>query len=235
MNSASLPAGWTSAIDPSSGRVYYANSTTGESSWEPPSIPQGQDFQQLNRRRQDEPDYHGRQQQDYHGQRQEYDRPQNHQQQRQYESPAQPAHQYQEQHHGRNPLLEAQQQPLESSTEHGSRPAALTTTTKTSTVSSVSALASSGLLVPAARAIVDSDQDVNTRKDIELYGITAGQLADLCAIQKEEMSERQIEFKPYTPITPYAISNTARRPPMEPGRLEIRLHSLYNQLRKIHE
>ena len=32
-----LPAGWTSATDPSSGRVYYMNTTTGVTSWEYPS------------------------------------------------------------------------------------------------------------------------------------------------------------------------------------------------------
>ena len=33
-----LPPGWTSAIDPASGRTYYANPHTGASSWEPPVV-----------------------------------------------------------------------------------------------------------------------------------------------------------------------------------------------------
>ena len=33
-----LPPGWMSVIDPASGRTYYANPTTGQTSWEPPSL-----------------------------------------------------------------------------------------------------------------------------------------------------------------------------------------------------
>lgn len=32
-----LPAGWVSAIDPSSSRRYYANTVTGVTQWEPPT------------------------------------------------------------------------------------------------------------------------------------------------------------------------------------------------------
>ena len=32
-----MPPGWTSAVDPASGRVYYANATTGATSWTYPS------------------------------------------------------------------------------------------------------------------------------------------------------------------------------------------------------
>lgn len=32
----SLPSGWVALQDPTSGRTYYANQTTGESSWEMP-------------------------------------------------------------------------------------------------------------------------------------------------------------------------------------------------------
>jgi hypothetical protein len=33
---AAAAVGWTSEVDPTSGRVYYTNRATGESSWEPP-------------------------------------------------------------------------------------------------------------------------------------------------------------------------------------------------------
>ena len=45
-----LPPGWSQAVDPASGRTYYVNANTGETSWEtpggggapaPPSLPAG--------------------------------------------------------------------------------------------------------------------------------------------------------------------------------------------------
>jgi hypothetical protein len=33
-----LPPGWMAVNDPVSGRVYFANPTTGQTSWEPPSM-----------------------------------------------------------------------------------------------------------------------------------------------------------------------------------------------------
>ena len=34
-----LPPGWEEARDPSTGRIYYANRATGETSWKPPPLP----------------------------------------------------------------------------------------------------------------------------------------------------------------------------------------------------
>ena len=34
-----LPPGWITATDPVSGRMYYANASTGQTSWDPPSLP----------------------------------------------------------------------------------------------------------------------------------------------------------------------------------------------------
>jgi WW domain len=190
-----LPLGWTTAIDPSSGRLYYANATTGESSWVPPSLPL---------------------------------------------PPPSPPRFVPPPQSNIAPLLQSPQ-----GQEHHwiredqqldvARPVSTSSATKVSTADSVAALASSGLLVQAARAVVDCNGSEEERKMMELHGLSAGQIADLCAIQREEMAEKGVEFKPYTPITPSALSNTAKRPPMEPGRLEIRIHSLYNQLRKLHE
>ena len=36
MAAATRPAGWQSAVDPSSGKTYYVNSMTGQTSWEMP-------------------------------------------------------------------------------------------------------------------------------------------------------------------------------------------------------
>jgi len=34
---ATLAGGWVAAVDPTSGRTYYANTTTGQTSWEVPA------------------------------------------------------------------------------------------------------------------------------------------------------------------------------------------------------
>jgi len=36
-----LPAGWTAALDPASGRTYYSNAMTGATQWEPPAMAGG--------------------------------------------------------------------------------------------------------------------------------------------------------------------------------------------------
>lgn len=36
---AGLPPGWSAAVDPGSGRTYYVNASTGQTSWEPPAVP----------------------------------------------------------------------------------------------------------------------------------------------------------------------------------------------------
>jgi hypothetical protein len=36
---ASLPSGWTQAIDPASGRTYYINNGTNETTWDRPTKP----------------------------------------------------------------------------------------------------------------------------------------------------------------------------------------------------
>ena len=53
-SAAGLPGGWQAGTDGDSGKTYYYNSATGESSWEPPARPKPEDFQnvmQVNRGR----------------------------------------------------------------------------------------------------------------------------------------------------------------------------------------
>lgn len=38
MGMAALPPGWEQAVDPGSGRTYYCNRSTGETSWTPPAV-----------------------------------------------------------------------------------------------------------------------------------------------------------------------------------------------------
>jgi WW domain len=85
-------------------------------------------------------------------------------------------------------------------------------------------------------------------KNTELSTFTAGQIADLCAmhiqncVQQKEGDDGNDEIGNktsndnhpyYMPIDPYQLEVNSKRDFMEPGRIETRLHSLYEKLKKI--
>jgi predicted nucleic acid-binding Zn-ribbon protein len=104
-------------------------------------------------------------------------------------------------------------------------------------------------------------QQQQQQQFIELAGLSAGQMVDLCRLQREHhQQQQQPQEKPnnhhdeedvnndnnnddsdlhyYAPIAPYTLMETAvdqcsTIATMEPGRLETRLRSLYDQLQRI--
>jgi WW domain len=97
-----------------------------------------------------------------------------------------------------------------------------------------------------------SDPSITVMTKAELSAFTSGQIADLCSIhlqqfvqQKEHEEDETNHNKTtneynndtrnpyYVPIDPYQLEIHARRDFMEPGRIETRLHSLYNKLKNI--
>ena len=212
---------WEQAIDPVSGQCYYANRSTGETSWTPPPhffpppppIP-----------------------------------------------PPPPQHQ---QHQGIigqtiSPAITqaAQAQPLNlqhnntslHSTSNGNNTATYNLDSSTATTPS--------LLVPSIRAIIDKEH--NTQKErkrkIELEGVSAGTIADLCNISMEWRSRNvhidggdfsstdqndatstsdEAANHYYKPLQPFSLPLQSRPPHIEEGRIGIRIHSLYSKLGRI--
>jgi len=124
-----------------------------------------------------------------------------------------------------------------------------------------------GLLIPSIRAIIDKEQaqqKVSIRQ-IELEGVSAGTIADLCNISREwrsrnvridggdfaeeqnasasilgknEIDRSTIDNDEastyyYTPLQPFSLPLQSRPPNIEPGRVDIRMHSLYSKLRSL--
>lgn len=119
---------------------------------------------------------------------------------------------------------------------------------------------SSGMLVPSVRAMIDAE---NTQKitqqvlyippKLELEGLTAGAIADLCNVSrdlkarnvdggdfagggpigKREGGEDEEADQCYTPLRPFSLPVSSIPPHIEPGRVDIRLHALHRELGKI--
>lgn len=211
---------WEQAIDPVSGQRYYANRSTGETSWTPPPhffpppppIP---------------PPPQRQQHQGIIGQTISHAIP-----------------------------LAAQVQPLNSqhnntslhSTSNGCNTATYNLDPSTTTTPS--------LLVPSIRAIIDKEQTTQKERKlkIELEGVSAGTIADLCNISMEWRSRNvhidggdfsstdkndatstsdEAANHYYKPLQPFSLPLQSRPPHIEEGRIGIRIHSLYSKLGRI--
>ena len=82
-------------------------------------------------------------------------------------------------------------------------------------------------------------QNNNNNMDLEseLRSLSVGQIADLCAARQEahlanNSHDETIPLEPYLPVNTGALV-LMRRPPIEAGRLDIRVHTLHDKLRKI--
>eukprot|EP00569_Conticribra_weissflogii_P011483 CAMPEP_0171379898 /NCGR_PEP_ID=MMETSP0879-20121228/27919_1 /TAXON_ID=67004 /ORGANISM="Thalassiosira weissflogii, Strain CCMP1336" /LENGTH=364 /DNA_ID=CAMNT_0011890819 /DNA_START=28 /DNA_END=1122 /DNA_ORIENTATION=+ len=335
-----LPPGWVQTTDPTSGRPYYANPTTGQTSWEPPpyfppppppavnpSIPppraphHAPQFQQ--------PPYTNPFPQTHHIQPQQNNHVQPQiiatLQQGKTPSIAQPTiptpaafHQPSQDHLQHPQILSyhnAQtnfQNPPQNCNNDESKPTqqptqpphhSITTTTATNLNSTPSipipststatfnlgpsTATTPGLLVPSVRSMIEAEitQKANSSSipRLELDGLTAGCIADLCNVSREYRSrnlrvdkgdfadddeknsdelktssvgggsgkgsgisfstntcngnknseEEEAMNQYYLPMQPYQLPMASRPPHIEPGRVDIRLHALYNKLGRI--
>jgi hypothetical protein len=213
---------WAQAIDPVSGRLYYFNQSTGETSWTPPPPPDTATQQTFVR------------------QAAAHDA-----------IPSAAPLQQQQQH--TQPLTA--QQNTTNSALHSSVTYQLDASTATTP----------GLLVPSVRAIIEKEQAQKTSiRKIELEGVSAGTIADLCNVTREwrsrnlhvdggdfatekhaaphDQNESQNANENdeaanhyYRPLQPFSLPLQSRPPHVEPGRVDIRMHALYGKLRSLGE
>ena len=220
---------WAQAVDPVSGRVYYFNKSTGATSWTPPAV--------------------------------HFPPPPIH-------FPPPPPLPSQ---HGATvighaaahdtipptvPLQQQQQQIHPLTAPHNTNNAAPSVTYQLDS----STATTPGLLVPSVRAIIEKEQTQKSSiRKIELEGVSAGTVADLCNVSIEFRSRnlnidggdfaQQKTSTPhgepnsnandeaanhyYMPLQPFSLPLQSRPPHVEPGRVDIRLHALYKKLRSL--
>lgn len=198
-----LPPGWMQATDPASGRIYYCNPTTKETRWDPPWAPIPAPSLPL-------PSQVPLQQVPVQ------------------QVPVQPA------------VL-----PLQPAVPAVPAPSSVAASIHSSSSthrsssgegindhSSSSSHHRSGLIVPVVRSLFDkvaSLPDPALALDLELDGLTAGQIADLCHIQQADTHGSN---QAYLPLNPYKMPVLAKRPEVEHARLDVRIVELKEKLQR---
>ena len=278
-----LPPGWEQAIDPASGSAYYANRSTGETSWTPPFppplpvIPPPQVMQQPQHLVHQPSQHFIPQGQQFiyapsaqppvvaqppivpmianlsgHNASAKMQQP-NYPQQ--YLPPNQ-VHQVE-----MNPSI-TQTLPPNTNIPTPQQQESQTTVTHNSSGLGLSTSTTPGLLVPSVRAMIDVEYTQRSKgaavPKLELEGLSAGVIADLCNVTREMKSENadkgdfaealegtsSINHKKqgggddeddqyYVPLQPFALPVSSVPPHIEPGRVDIRLHALQSKLGKI--
>jgi len=87
-------------------------------------------------------------------------------------------------------------------------------------------------------------QRVPSPKEMELHSLSAGTIADLCIVTKETKEELYQRSRPVgeedepfvmvpygEPLRPYDLAVSLKTPHIEPGRVDIRIMALYEELR----
>jgi len=260
-----LQPGWEEATDPISGRPYYANRSTGETSWEPPYFPPPPP---------PPPNHNMLMQQPSH-QQQVINHAAVPQQLTSQSLPADylsiqssnfnNSAQYHQRNHHQQPQVVVQQQHVPSIIQ--SIPSKLQSSVvvvnddnpKKSGLGPSTAL-TKGMLVSSIRAMINKEytqkqinQQQHTSSSIpklELEGLTAGVIADLCNASRElksrnadggdfaeesnvKQGEDDEEDQYYAPLQPFDLPISSIPPHIEQGRLDIRLHTLHTKLGKI--
>ena len=109
-----------------------------------------------------------------------------------------------------------------------------------------------GLLVPSVRSMITAEVNKRPFPKLELEGLTAGAIADLCNITTEfkaktvhidkgdfaddgqtqsAITEDVNQY--YMPLEPFNLPVASRPQHIESGRVDIRLHALYSKLNRI--
>ena len=270
-----LQPGWEQANDPISGRPYYANRSTGETSWEPPLyFPPPPPPQPNHNMLMQQPSYHPSSQ---------------HQQKvinnvavpQQLTSQSLPADylsmqssnfnnntlQYNQPNHHQQPQVVVQQHYVPSviqslpSNMHPQQPRHIEESQSSVVVvndSNLKKALTKGMMVSSIQAMINEEytqKQINQQQQksssipkLELEGLTAGVIADLCNISRElksrnadggdlETNVKQVDEEEvdqyYAPLQPFDIPITSIPPHIEQGRLDIRLHTLHTNLGKI--
>ena len=88
-----------------------------------------------------------------------------------------------------------------------------------------------------ARILLDEQGTCQSSKpDHELASFSAGMVADLVHLQREQQSGTSSStsgYSYYAPVDPHRFNVEAERPVQEATRIETRLHALHEQLRRI--
>lgn len=198
-----LPPGWVRATDPISGETYYANTLTGQTSWDPPP-----------------PQVVG------------------------YSSnpipiPPPPPHP------PRNTSSNTNDSALSRVINEGMMIPSLPNTT--SLIISTRTTIQKSIAAKASNATTQCDYDGVTEEEMEFEQMSAGRIADLAHVQVEYYSgtsdadgsqaggvvDMSKNPRRYEPLRPFEMPLTLKAPHIEPGRVEIRLMSLMESLRKI--
>ena len=114
-------------------------------------------------------------------------------------------------------------------------------TTQASMQATPSLAATMNYLVPQVRSLMDAEQTTRAAlasaskppPPLELADLTAGAVADLVNVKREQALAAGEETVPYQPIEPYSLPVLAKPPHIEPGRVEIRANLLYDKLDKL--
>lgn len=216
-----LPPGWMSVIDPISGKTYYANPSTGQTSWDPPKLPPP---------------------------------PPPPSQPLQLPPPLSTVNP--------NVSINLQGLASVQNSSLGANTAA-TTGNENNITTHISTLQANGIFLPAVRAIIQSSQDTNelnnpntnSNNNIEFPELSTGIIADMAQVQanyreqqyhqqqqssaledenaNQENIENEKKKRYYEPLKPMELPIASRVPHIEPGRVDIRIMSLMDALKRI--
>lgn len=215
---------WISTVDPNTGRTYYANPATGESSWTPPLgllvggggggdptvRPSPTQYHQPTTTTTITNDDDNERHHHHHQQQQQCN---NHVQFGSVSDERQPQQHPLSLQHQQSPPFDADGPPI--------APDSFATT---------------------AASANNSSSIINMTPKQEIAFLTAGQLADACFAQQEQQHQQQLSdsnkqlFVPYTPLVAVATEPGSihhNRPTQEAGRLQTRLHLLSEQWKRL--